>query len=105
MSGKAEEPDDDFQEEAPDWWLGKSRLNERILNYNVRTEETPGGMKVRFKIRVASGARAREIDAPGESDHGGTRMDTTATDAAGSVTAIRPAKQSQAPTSGHPATW
>ena len=63
MPGKAEEPDDDYHEEAPDWWLGKLRSDERVISYNLRKEERPGGMKVRFKIGVVSGARAKEIDA------------------------------------------
>lgn len=63
MPGKAEEPDDDYHEEAPGWWLGKPRPDERIISYNLRKEERPGGMKVRYKIGVVSGSRAREIDA------------------------------------------
>jgi hypothetical protein len=33
-----------------------------LISYNVPEGERPGGIKVRFKIRVATGKRAREID-------------------------------------------
>ena len=35
----------------------------RVISYNVPEGERPDGIKVRFKIRVATGKRAREIDA------------------------------------------
>ena len=35
----------------------------RVISYNVSEGERPGGVKVRFKIRIATGKRAREIDA------------------------------------------
>jgi hypothetical protein len=35
----------------------------RVISYNVPDGERPDGIKVRFKIRVATGKRAREIDA------------------------------------------
>jgi hypothetical protein len=35
----------------------------RIIAYNLREEERPGGLKVRFKIRIATGRKARELDA------------------------------------------
>ena len=35
----------------------------RVISYNLSEEERPGGIKVRFKIRVVTGKRAREIDA------------------------------------------
>jgi hypothetical protein len=63
MPGKEQESDDDYHEEAPDWWLEKVGSGEQIISYNVRKEERPGGMKVRFKIGVVSGPRAKEIDA------------------------------------------
>jgi len=34
-----------------------------VISYNVEEGERPGGIKVRFKIRIATGKRAREIDA------------------------------------------
>jgi hypothetical protein len=34
-----------------------------ILAYNVREGERPDGLKVRFKITIATGAEARELDA------------------------------------------
>ena len=37
--------------------------NGRVISYNVSEGERPGGMKVRFKIRIATGKRAQLIDA------------------------------------------
>jgi hypothetical protein len=37
--------------------------NVRVISYNVPEGGRPGGIKVRFKIRIATGKRAREIDA------------------------------------------
>ena len=37
--------------------------NVRVISYNVPEGDRPGGIKVRFKIRIATGKRAREIDA------------------------------------------
>jgi hypothetical protein len=37
--------------------------NGRVISYNVPERDRPGGIKVRFKIRIATGKRAREIDA------------------------------------------
>jgi hypothetical protein len=34
-----------------------------ILAYNLREGERPGGLKVRFKVTIAAGAEARELDA------------------------------------------
>ena len=34
-----------------------------IIAYNLREGERPDGLKVRFKIRIATGAEARELDA------------------------------------------
>jgi hypothetical protein len=36
--------------------------NGPVISYNVPEGEQPGGIKVRFKIRIATGKRAREID-------------------------------------------
>jgi hypothetical protein len=33
-----------------------------IIAYNLREGERPGGLKVRFKINVAAGEQARELD-------------------------------------------
>ena len=63
MPVKAAEPDDDYHEEAPDWWLGKPRPDERVISYNLRKGERPGGMKVRFKIRVETGRKAAALNA------------------------------------------
>ncbi len=35
----------------------------RVISYNLSEAERPGGIKVRYKIRIATGKRAREIDA------------------------------------------
>ena len=37
--------------------------NGRVISYNVPGGDRPGGIKVRFKIRIATGKRATEIDA------------------------------------------
>jgi len=37
--------------------------NVRVISYNLSESERPGGIKVRYKIRIATGKRAREIDA------------------------------------------
>ena len=34
-----------------------------IIAYNLRKGERPGGMKVRYKIRIETGRKARELDA------------------------------------------
>ena len=46
----------------PDNGLGMA-ANGRVISYNVSEDQRPGGIKVRFKIRIATGKRAREIDA------------------------------------------
>jgi hypothetical protein len=35
----------------------------RVISYNVAEGERPGGIRVRFKIRIATGKRAQVIDA------------------------------------------
>ena len=35
----------------------------RVISYNVTEVERPGGIRVRFKIRIATGKRAQLIDA------------------------------------------
>ena len=35
----------------------------RVISYNVSEDQRPGGIKVRFKIRIATGKRAKQIDA------------------------------------------
>jgi small-conductance mechanosensitive channel len=37
--------------------------NGRVISYNVPEGEWPGGIRVRFKIRIATGKRAQLIDA------------------------------------------
>ena len=34
----------------------------RIIAYNLREGERPGGMKVRYKIKIETGRKARELD-------------------------------------------
>ena len=38
-------------------------VNGRVISYNVSEDQRPGGIKVRFKIRIATGKRAKQIDA------------------------------------------
>jgi hypothetical protein len=42
---------------------GGIRSNARVISYNLSEEQRPGGIKVRYKIRIATGKRAAEIDA------------------------------------------
>jgi hypothetical protein len=42
---------------------GQVFSNVRVISYNLSKGERPGGIKVRYKIRIATGKRAREIDA------------------------------------------
>ena len=35
----------------------------RVISYNLKEGERPGGIKVRYKIRIATGKRAAGIDA------------------------------------------
>jgi hypothetical protein len=35
----------------------------RIISHNLTEEQRPGGMKVRFKIRIETGKKAAAIDA------------------------------------------
>jgi hypothetical protein len=35
----------------------------RIISYNVNEDEKPGGMKVRFKVRVETGRKAAALNA------------------------------------------
>jgi hypothetical protein len=37
--------------------------NGRVISYNVNEGERPDGIRVRFKIRIATGKRAQVIDA------------------------------------------
>jgi hypothetical protein len=37
--------------------------NGRVISYNLSEGERPDGIKVRYKIRIATGKRGREIDA------------------------------------------
>jgi hypothetical protein len=37
--------------------------NARVISYNLSEGQRPDGIKVRYKIRIATGKRGREIDA------------------------------------------
>ena len=37
--------------------------NARVISYNLGEDHRPDWIKVRYKIRIATGRRAREIDA------------------------------------------
>jgi hypothetical protein len=43
--------------------LLKTIPNGTIFSYNMDENKTPGGMKVRWKIRVATGPEAARVDA------------------------------------------
>ena len=34
----------------------------RVISYNLSEEERPDGIKVRYKLRIATGKRGRELD-------------------------------------------
>jgi hypothetical protein len=38
-------------------------VNGRVISYNIPEGDRPGGIRVRFKIRIATGKRAKEIGA------------------------------------------
>ena len=60
MSGENESPSE--QEEQG----GNSRGiidSARVISYNLSEGERPGGMKVRYKLTVVSGPRAKAVDA------------------------------------------
>jgi hypothetical protein len=37
--------------------------NDRVISYNLREDERPAGLKIRYKIRVESGKKAAARDA------------------------------------------
>ena len=47
------------QSDNPSWTIDSGR----VISYNLSEGERPGGMKVRYKIQIVSGPRAKEIDA------------------------------------------
>ena len=53
--------DDDYHED--DDMSGPLGPGERVISYNLPREQRPDGIKVRYKIKVISGTRAKEIDA------------------------------------------
>jgi hypothetical protein len=54
------EPPEPGKENASDWI--KAIPNGTVYAYNLDDSKTPGGMKVRWKIRVAAGPEARLWD-------------------------------------------
>jgi hypothetical protein len=52
----------ELQEESTIEWV-ESIPNGTIFAYNLDDSKTPGGLKVRFKIRVVSGPEATRVDA------------------------------------------
>jgi hypothetical protein len=52
-------PDQEEHGGNSDWIID----SERVISYNLSEGERPGGMKVRYKIQIVSGPRAKEIDA------------------------------------------
>jgi hypothetical protein len=56
----------DEPEEKPEKYSGNSPAyipDENVFAYNLDDSMTPGGIKVRFKIRVETGQKARHWDA------------------------------------------
>ena len=45
------------------YFWGSPRADERIISYDLPSEECPDGMKVRYVFSVVSGDRAKKIDA------------------------------------------
>jgi hypothetical protein len=50
---KPDEKQENHQDKEPE-----IPVNGRVISYNLREDERPGGMKVRFKIRVETGKKA-----------------------------------------------
>jgi hypothetical protein len=53
-------------QEGPEKHAGNSRGimgGPRIISYNLNEAERPGGMKVRFKVRVETGRKAAALNA------------------------------------------
>ena len=54
------------QEQLPEMHGGNSPgtlKGPAIISYNLREEERPGGLKARFKVKIETGRKARELDA------------------------------------------
>jgi hypothetical protein len=41
----------------------KNQSFEQTISYNLSEEERPGGLKVRFKVKIATGKQAAALDA------------------------------------------
>ena len=53
-------------QESPEKHAGNSRGimgGPRIISYNLNEGERPGGMKVRFKVRIETGKKAAALNA------------------------------------------
>lgn len=59
MDGEKQPGGREFERNNPGGILN----NARVISYNLPESERPDGIKVRFKIRVATGKRGRELDA------------------------------------------
>jgi hypothetical protein len=57
-----DEHDDDYHADDDDF-CDRMQPGDPMICYNLRKEERPRGLKVRFKVHVVSGDRAREINA------------------------------------------
>ena len=55
-----EKRDDPERQDGNSAWILKGP---RIISYNLREGERPGGMKVRFKVRVETGKKAAALNA------------------------------------------
>jgi hypothetical protein len=42
---------------------GETLGNVRVISYNLNEDERPGGLKVRFKIRIETGKKAAALNA------------------------------------------
>ena len=54
------------KQEGPEEHAGNSRGimgGPRIISYNLNEGERPGGMKVRFKVRIETGKKAAALNA------------------------------------------
>jgi hypothetical protein len=56
--GKPQEPEKEHADNSPD-----TIPNGTIYSYNLDDTKTPGGIKVRWKIRIVTGAEAARYDA------------------------------------------
>jgi hypothetical protein len=50
-------------QEIHDGNLSQDIKGPRIISYNLKEDERPGGLKVRFKIRIETGKKAAALNA------------------------------------------